>query len=190
MAFLWSVWYNMELTTSQQARLLTLLNKLLGTHSASKVCTWRFEDTSSKKTVHKVWRAWLDVKLNCGSVKRFRNKNRDEKMKDQDIFDKPYLFYLDTVAFDHFQSADNSYVTTEVLQWHELGYAKFTEEIPTVINPTLTRISSKAWCLHHQLDPALTYMPLTKLEMRMFCYIAYMPVWVTRLLLSPTISLY
>ena len=175
--FLWNVWYNFTLLTPDLDRLKVILDKVITTYCnraetlSAGVC--QFGDSSTKKGVLKIWRAWLrgvsDKRWDVATMTRSRMSHTENArmlcmQQMSEISNCSIQIYKDSCGYD---ASKRIAYGREMLSAISTGNIRFAKSAvykagSEHVNPTMVRPESSEWNVTYGSDPSHAYLPLDR----------------------------
>ena len=172
-AFLWSVWYNMQLSASHHARMVEILNKLLVNENTQNwtICA------STRKRCLQAWTSWSTSVYDVEDVKKKRNKWASSRYwgvlgqmenavmtGEEDTFVTRETFDLNLSLLSRHISEDvSANCQNGSYEFVSKGTVNINEEADmNFVNATLFRPGTAEWFVGRYCNPFMCYIPHTR----------------------------
>ena len=160
MDFLWSVWYNMDLSEAHYQRLVSILDHLVSVPFRPS-CHIEYGSLEMLENSRMVWLSWIALFI---SIDEAREKRQSTDVSDRDYYNdkiQPKVLVSTTHVVEDLEM--NKWMRAEIIDVFKRGSVTrrpFVLDVPKQINPTLWIPSSRAWECHFAIHPFVNYAPL------------------------------
>ena len=182
-AFLWNVWYNMEISMAQHQKLVELLDKLIRDCELKEMNgIWQTIGTTANiiKQVYNDWKTRLDDKTIVHEKRRkyiserfntcyshpssgMKASNSNDGDGENEMHRALLMHKLLYLVFNHNKERYKSKLKKELTSWYSSGSVhmpihKRVNFNNSCINPTMMRPGSVLWSLHYAMNPFESFM--------------------------------